>query len=157
MAELVDTPEAFENLPHDISCFIVDLKLRDATIKILELGEINRSYLEGHDRLYGPGTIWKTMWDKMSEFGLPVWYVGTEVASKERKRKFALDYFESLGGTSFSSIRNLERNRLFKKRVENLAGQDLGGLVVMRYNHMGGSTKEFKSVQIPIPVVFVTQ
>ena len=63
-------------LPDDISYCIADIKFDGENIKVLEFGDSGQSLFNGHDALYGRGSVWNKFWSYLSEFKLPVWYVG---------------------------------------------------------------------------------
>ncbi len=105
--ELVDNIQTVK-LPNDISCLIIDLKYRKNTVKILELGEINRSQVSGYDKLYGTGTIWRKMWHELASYKQPIWYIQKEVTHQKEVDKFGYDEFITTGTRLYHDLQNLE-------------------------------------------------
>ncbi|MBM3893799.1 hypothetical protein FJ365_05365 [Candidatus Dependentiae bacterium] len=79
-------------LPDDISCCIADLKFDGERIYICEFGEGIESRFKGYSSLYGHGAMWHTIWQTLSFFGMPMHYVGTELASP--RKDFAYNTFK---------------------------------------------------------------
>lgn len=56
---------------------IADIKYNDNALKILEFGGGPRSGFDGYDRWFGFGAAWKSFWNYLAQFNLPMWYMRT--------------------------------------------------------------------------------
>lgn len=111
-------------LPTDISCFIADIKFDGEHIKILEFGEITKSYFKGHDTLYGKGKIWEGLWNILADYKLPMWYVGKKLEKKAQKDLTAFKTFVSLGGKTADTMELLKQHETFKKQKKRGFSRD---------------------------------
>lgn len=87
------------NYPVDISYLIADIKYRRGSLKILEFGEGSRSKYKGFDQIYGAGKMWSRFWHYLSQFNVPMWYVGPSLKRRYRRDEIAYKDFKDLGGT----------------------------------------------------------
>lgn len=111
-------PKHEEKTQPDISCFIADMKYDGENLKILEFGEITRSYFKGHDSLYGKGKIWKNLWQELSSYNLPTWYISRTNLSNLEKRIVSFDSYIALDGQIYQSLDILKKSTLFNKLIK---------------------------------------
>ncbi len=64
--------------PPAVSFMIVDLKYDTNRLKICEFGEGFLSGFVGHQKLYGPGKIWKAWWAFVASLDRPVFLLNTQ-------------------------------------------------------------------------------
>ncbi len=139
-AYLVDISS--EQLPPDLSCFIADIKFDGQNIKILEFGEITKSYFKGHDNLYGKGHIWSELWNNLAQYNIPMWYVGKKLDSSSKKEIVAYKPYLDLGGRIFETPEFLKHSRDFKRCKKRKFNDDEKkmrnhkGIVVFRHYRM---------------------
>ncbi|MFA6527021.1 MAG: hypothetical protein WCT20_01205 [Candidatus Babeliales bacterium] len=139
----------------DISFLIADIKYTDGQLKICEFGEGNDSRFEGHDFMYGKGTIWSNFWNYIKPFGMPIWYVGPKLYEKPRGHDYSdtseicyPDFLAAKGRHIFSA-KYLKDDPLFKRLARNYchATTDLAtaqGLFIFRHNN--SSSESFQSI-----------
>lgn len=100
----------------DISFCIADLKFDGKNLKICEFGEGCHSKFRGFDRLYGKGKAWELFWVYLSQFKLPIWYVGV-AKSQKFCEEIAYDTLVRCGGDIVGSFMQLENKRNFLNSV----------------------------------------
>ena len=105
-----------ESIPVDISFCIADLKFDGENLKICEFGEGCHSKFRGFHKLYGMGSAWALFWVYLSQFNLPIWYVGMPY-SQQFKDEISYDTFTKCGGMLIDSISSLQKNRFFLNLV----------------------------------------
>lgn len=88
--------------PDDIAFCIADTKFDGKNLKILELGDSALSMFKGHDALYGRGSVWAAFWNYLTQFNIPIWFVGSHGKS------MAVDVLERLGGKCVLSVTRLQ-------------------------------------------------
>lgn len=101
-----------EPLPVDISFCIADLKFDGHNLKICEFGEGCHSKFRGFNKLYGMGKAWELFWIYLSQFNLPIWYVGSP-NNQKFKDEISYDTFVKCGGRFIDSFASLKKNRNF--------------------------------------------
>ncbi len=111
---------AHNNLPKDISCLIADIKFDGKKCKILEFGEITKSYFKGHEILYGTGKIWQTFWQHLAHYKLQVWYLGRELVTQQEQETVQFKKFLQAGGRYASTFDLLKQHKAFKSDVESI-------------------------------------
>ena len=122
----------------DITALIADIKYNQGKIKILELGEIPRSNFTGHVKLYGDGKIWHNLWNHLTTFGLPIWYVGETLDTVGKHRQIASETLYNIGGKTFSTINQLKEDPLFINHMhKKIVGNgdkisDYHGIIIFR-------------------------
>lgn len=108
-----------ETLPVDISFCIADLKFDGENLKICEFGEGCHSKFRGFDKLYGKGKAWELFWIYLSQFNLPIWYIGGFFHDQKLKDEISYCVFTACGGRFIDSLNSLQKNKSFLKLVEN--------------------------------------
>jgi hypothetical protein len=93
---------AEKKIPDDISFCIADLKYDGKNLKVLEFGDCGQSLFNGHDALYGRGSVWERFWNYLARFNLPVWYVG------HAGKSTGSDALDRIGGQSAQSVVRLQ-------------------------------------------------
>lgn len=135
---VVETDHAFKA---DISFVIADLKYREGVVKILEFGEGPRSKFRGHDKLFGKGSIWRSLWHYLKSLDLPVWFVTRYAHSKTKASKFfrkRIDHktYNQFGWRMVKSLSGLKKDRIFSQlhnqmaRYQNL--NNYKGIVILK-------------------------
>ena len=105
----------------DISFLIADIKYSDGHLKICEFGQGNESRFEGHDFMYGKGTIWSNFWKYIKPFNLPIWYVGPTLYEHAKGHDYsdtqevAYQEFLATKGRHSKDIAHLEEDDLFRQ------------------------------------------
>jgi hypothetical protein len=136
-----------EPLPVDISFCIADLKFDGQNLKICEFGEGCHSKFRGFNKLYGTGRAWELFWIYMSQFNLPIWYVG---ASHDQKFKDEISYdtFTQCGGRFIGSIEALLKNKNFLNLVGYGDIKNRSSIsnykAIICVKHFNVETKEFR-------------
>ncbi|MBY0353912.1 hypothetical protein K2W90_06125 [Candidatus Babeliales bacterium] len=113
-------------LKADISFLGIDMKYRDGVLKVCEFVEgKNASALTSEAMVNGVATkltapYWIFFWHYLSQFDLPVWYIGKNPAknvicdhSVTLSEKLYWDDFLRMGGRYASSIPNLKKDVVF--------------------------------------------
>ena len=134
--------------PVDISFMIADIKFNGDSLKVLEFGEGTRSKFKGFDALYGDGKIWSRFWNYLSQFNLPMWYVGPQLRTQPAKDQISFNEFTELGGSYCPSKQELTK-QLHKKPVARLNEatkiEDYSGIAMFRHqNASSPQAIEFK-------------
>lgn len=105
-----------DHIPVDISFCIADLKFDGNNLKICEFGEGCHSKFRGFNKLYGMGKAWELFWIYLSQFNLPIWYVGAP-GNKIFKDEISYDTFTKCGGRFIESFSSLKKNKFFLNMV----------------------------------------
>lgn len=140
----------------DLSFLIADIKYTDGQVKICEFGEGNESRFEGHDFMYGKGTIWSNFWKYIKPFQLPIWYVGPKLYEQARGHDYSdtqeICYQEFLAakGRHCVDIAHLEQDSLFRQLHNHYhrSTHDLSmaqGLFIFR--HHDSSSVNFQAIR----------
>lgn len=147
-----------KRLPADISYCIADLKFDGQHINICELGTCTWSYFKGHEALYGPGRIWQNIWKHLSQFKVPIWYVGTIPLSEARKREVGFNELKEAGGSVVDSLQTLSQTIRSKAKhvVENpYAINNYQGIVVLRNRHHNETKLSIKEFREKHPTILI--
>lgn len=138
----------------DVTYMFADVKYREGALKICEFGEAKNSgtapgeiLINGKvERMVKP--YWNLFWNSLPQLGLPVWFVGmkprvnqTDVKGESILGKsYAWTQFIAMGGRHASTLRALEKDRLFNQLTaikKSSSVSDLGsykGIIIYVYN-----------------------
>lgn len=106
--------------PAAVSFMIVDLKYDTNRLKICEFGEGFLSGFVGHQKLFGPGKIWKAWWAFVASLDRPVFLVNTQEgctsfsslykpSRKDRPGNCAINCLYACKGMAVSSWKDVVR------------------------------------------------
>lgn len=140
----------------DISFLIADIKYTDGQLKICEFGEGNESRFEGHDCMYGKGTIWSNFWNYIKPLGLPIWYVGPTLLEHANDHDYSdtqeicYPEFIAAKGRHVTSFGKLKDDQLYQQLIQQhcTTTTDLNkakGLFIFR--HQDSSSNNFQSIR----------
>lgn len=138
----------------DVTYMFADVKYRDGALKICEFGEAKNSgtapgeiLINGKvERMVKP--YWNLFWNSLPQLGLPVWFIGMKPRVNQSDTKgesilgksFAWQQFIAMGGRHASTLRALEKDRLFSQLAatkRNWSVSDLAsykGIIIYVYN-----------------------
>lgn len=139
-----------KKIPDDISFCIADLKYDGKNLKVLEFGDCGQSLFNGHDALYGRGSVWEKFWNYLARFNMPVWYVG--YAGKST----GSDALDRIGGQSAQSIVRLQGAVELDARAKGMRNlKNYQGIVFVRRDHQRPAIEAMRR-KFP-SIIFVNQ
>lgn len=147
-----------------ISYMFVDFKYRDDSIKICEFGGCNNVcsgdkhiWVDAYGQRFNCITpCWDMFWQCLSQYNLPVWYVGKSPSTEHKGQKFspaehlAWNQFRIMGGHHAVSLAKLEHDPVFiaaeaKNKAFNVADMSTySGIVMVRW--FGYSKKKLEKM-----------
>lgn len=134
----------------DVSFCIVDLKYNKGTLKICELGQGAVSGFIGHQRLYGRNKIWVALWDFLTSFNCPIFYLGGAQSGGKQK---ALTKLQQHGGIFVPSIENFDNimQNIHHSPTDNVCRTipTSSGILVMKNPHALVKNRDFFNKKYP--------
>lgn len=144
----VSDPTLKDIIPSDISFMIADIKYKENDLKIIEFGDGLFAGLKVLDHMCGEGKVWTSLWDYLSQYKLPIWYVGSY---RTNPNTVAWSHFIKKGGYYASSLATLKLNAQFKKTLKKSVPFNPGDIktykgiiVIKRYNPPASFLNKFK-------------
>ena len=139
-----------QKIPDDISFCIADLKFDGKNLKVLEFGDSGQSLFNGHDALYGRGSVWEKFWNYLAHFQLPIWYVGHVGKST------GSDALGRIGGQSAQSVVRLQAMVEADARAKGVRNfKNYKGIVFVRRDHQRSAIEVMKR-KFP-SIIFINQ